>query len=40
MTNRWVQIYYHTIAGDYEPYHSGKYQNNCGIQPSLLYREF
>ncbi|MCR4818923.1 MAG: dCTP deaminase [Fretibacterium sp.] len=34
------QIYYHTIAGDYEPYHSGKYQNNHGIQPSLLYREF
>ena len=34
------QIYYHTICGDYEPYHSGKYQNNSGIQPSLLYREF
>ncbi|MFU0832685.1 MAG: dCTP deaminase, dUMP-forming [Oscillospiraceae bacterium] len=34
------QIYYHTIEGDYEPYKSGKYQNNCGIQPSLLYREF
>jgi len=34
------QIYYHTICGDYEPYHSGKYQNNYGIQPSLLYREF
>ena len=34
------QIYYHTISGDYEPYRSGKYQNNRGIQPSLLYREF
>ena len=34
------QIYYHTICGDYDPYRSGKYQNNKGIQPSLLYREF
>ena len=34
------QIYYHTIQGDYEPYSSGKYQNNSGIQPSLLYRDF
>lgn len=34
------QIYYHTICGDYEPYSSGKYQNNEGIQPSLLYRDF
>ena len=34
------QIYYHTIEGDYTPYHSGKYQNNTGIQPSLLYRDF
>lgn len=34
------QIYYHTICGDYEPYSSGKYQNNDGIQPSLLYRDF
>jgi len=34
------QIYYHTIAGDYESYSSGKYQNNTGIQPSLLYRDF
>ena len=32
------QIYYHTIQG--EPYRSGKYQNNQGIQPSLLYRDF
>ena len=34
------QIYYHTIEGDYERYDSGKYQNNTGIQPSLLYRDF
>ncbi|ODU55554.1 MAG: dCTP deaminase [Clostridium sp. SCN 57-10] len=34
------QIYYHTIDGEYEPYCSGKYQNNSGIQPSLLYRDF
>jgi dCTP deaminase len=34
------QIYYHTIEGDYEKYCSGKYQNNEGIQPSLLYRDF
>ena len=30
----------HTIQGDYEPCRSGKYQNNQGIQPSLLYRDF
>ncbi|MEM5947313.1 dCTP deaminase [Spirochaetia bacterium 38H-sp] len=34
------QIYYHTIEGDYDPYKSGKYQHNTGIQPSLLYKEF
>lgn len=34
------QIYYHTIAGDYQPYASDKYQNNRGIQPSLMYRDF
>ena len=34
------QIYYHTIAGDYELYAGGKYQNNKGIQPSLMYRDF
>lgn len=34
------QIYYHTIEGDYTPYNSGKYQNNEGIQSSLLYQEF
>ncbi len=34
------QIYYHDILGDYEPYKDGKYQNNTGIQPSLLYKDF
>jgi len=34
------QIYYHSIAGDYENYSSGKYQNNSGIQTSLLYRDY
>lgn len=34
------QIYYHTIEGDYEKYSSGKYQNNEGIQPSMLYKDF
>ena len=34
------QIYYHTLLGDHKPYASGKYQNNTGIQPSLLYKEF
>ena len=33
------QIFYHEISGDVEEYKSGKYQNNKGIQPSLLYRE-
>jgi len=34
------QIYYHTIAGDYLTYDNGRYQNNKGIQPSLLYQDF
>lgn len=34
------QIYYHTIEGEYQKYASDKYQNNDGIQPSLLYKEF
>jgi len=33
------QIFYHQINGDIKEYSSGKYQNNVGIQPSLLYRE-
>jgi len=34
------QIYYHDIDGEYDLYSSGKYQNNTGIQPSLMYRDF
>lgn len=34
------QIFYHTIEGDYDTYAGGKYQNNVGIQHSLLFREF
>lgn len=34
------QIYYHSIEGEYDNYSSGKYQNNKGIQPSLLFKDF
>lgn len=34
------QIYYHDIKGDYDLYKSGKYQNNTGIQQSLMYKDF
>ncbi|MDA3880218.1 MAG: dCTP deaminase [Prolixibacteraceae bacterium] len=34
------QIYYHDILGEYSKYESGKYQNNQGIQPSMLYKDF
>ncbi|MGE5627008.1 MAG: dCTP deaminase [Solirubrobacterales bacterium] len=34
------QIYYHSVEGAYEKYTSGKYQNNEGVQPSMLYRDF
>jgi len=34
------QIYYHSVEGDYDQYSSGKYQNNEGVQPSLLYKDF
>ncbi|MDR3647191.1 MAG: dCTP deaminase [Candidatus Babeliales bacterium] len=34
------QIFYHTIEGEYTRYTSNKYQNNIGIQPSLLYKDF
>jgi dCTP deaminase len=34
------QIYYHSIEGEFDKYSSGKYQNNSGIQPSLLYKDF
>lgn len=34
------QIFYHTIDGDYQAYVSDKYQDNQGVQASLLYKEF
>lgn len=35
-----AQIYYHTISQNHDTYKHGKYQNNQGIQPSMLYKEF
>lgn len=34
------QIFYHTILGKVEPYTSTKYQDNTGVQPSLMYQDF
>lgn len=34
------QIFYHTIEGDFDTYKGGKYQNNTGIQASMLYKDF
>lgn len=35
------QIYYHTIEGDYSvTYNGGKYQNNSGVQPSMMFKDF
>jgi dCTP deaminase len=34
------QIYYHGIEGVYENYKSNKYQNNTGIQASMMYKDF
>jgi len=34
------QIFYHQVTEPFERYKSGKYQNNKGIQPSLLYKDF
>lgn len=34
------QIYYHALQGESDSYASGKYQDNRGIQPSLLYRDY
>jgi dCTP deaminase len=34
------QIFYHSIQGEYDHYVSNKYQNNTGVQPSLLYKDF
>ncbi len=33
------QIFYHQIEGDIREYVSDKYQNNQGIQPSMMYKE-
>lgn len=33
------QVFYHTIEGQFTAYASKKYQNNTGVQPSLLYQE-
>lgn len=35
-----AQIYYHTVTEPFEVYKSSKYQDNKGIQSSMLYREF
>lgn len=34
------QIFYHTLEGEYASYSGGKYQNNRGIQASMLYKDF
>jgi len=34
------QLYFHTIDGKHKEYSSDKYQNNKGIQASLLYKDF
>jgi len=34
------QVFYHSIEGSYQTYSSGKYQNNKGVQPSLLFKDF
>ncbi|MBT4856297.1 dCTP deaminase [bacterium] len=35
-----AQIFYHSIEGDFSEYESNKYQNNAGVQPSMLYKDF
>jgi dCTP deaminase len=34
------QIFYHTVEGQVQPYKSGKYQRNEGIQTSRLWMDF
>jgi dCTP deaminase len=34
------QIFYHTLEGEPVPYKSNKYQDNRGIQASMLYKDF
>jgi dCTP deaminase len=36
---RICQIAYHELVGSIREYSDGKYQNNCDIQPSLMYKE-
>lgn len=35
-----AQLYFHTISGAYETYDGGKYQDNTGVQPSMLWKDF
>lgn len=34
------QLYYHTLEGEDNIKYNGKYQNNDGVQPSGLYKDF
>ena len=34
------QIYYHDSHGEFDLYKNGKYQNNTGIQASMMYKDF
>lgn len=34
------QIFYHAIEGEIREYETGKYQNNTGLQPSLMFKDF
>lgn len=34
------QIYFHEIVGDFDTYESDKYQNNKGVQGSMMYKDF
>lgn len=34
------QIFYHTVEGALQPYKSGKYQKNAGIQTSRMWMDF
>ena len=35
-----TEFFLSDIHGEYDLYNSGKYQNNTGIQPSLMYKDF
>lgn len=34
------QMYFHTIEGDFDEYVSNKYQNNTGVQASMMHKDF